>query len=52
MRLTLQVLMSVLGVSALAICASIMLLGAQSTAWTAERGYALITGWRGPLSPP
>ncbi len=29
-----------------------MLLGAQSTAWTAERGYSLITGWRGPLSAP
>jgi hypothetical protein len=52
MRLTLRVLLAALGVSALAICASVMLLGPQNTAWSAERGYDLVTGWRGPLGPP
>jgi hypothetical protein len=50
MRLCLRVLIGVLGVSAVAICLSIMLLGAESTAWSAERAYDLVTGWRGPLS--
>jgi len=48
---TLRVLIVALGVSAMAIALSIFVLGAAQTAWTGERVYDLLTGWRGPLTP-
>jgi hypothetical protein len=49
---TLRALLGVLGVSAILICLSIMILGAGATAATAERAFDALTGWRGPPSPP
>jgi hypothetical protein len=51
-RLALRLLMAVLGVSAIAIALSIFLAGAQTTAAGGERVFDLLTGWRGPASPP
>lgn len=52
MIVTLRFLLALLGVSAVAIAASIVLTGAQYTAWTAEKIFAALTGWQGPLSEP
>jgi hypothetical protein len=44
--------MTFLGLAAVLICLSILLLGAQETAWTAERIFATLTVSSGPLSQP
>ena len=51
MTQTLRILLAVLGVSAILIAVSIIALGAQATAWTAERLYDAVTGYRS-LSEP
>jgi hypothetical protein len=52
MRLTLRILLIVLGVSALMIALSILLLGAGATVAAGEAAFDAATGWRGPASPP
>jgi hypothetical protein len=51
-RITLRIIMAILGVSAVLICASILILGAQSTAWGAERVFGAFTGHHAGLSEP
>src|SRR5271155_5722367 len=46
----LRALLTVLGVSAVLICLSIMLFGPTQTAFDFERGYVALTGWRGSFS--
>ncbi len=46
----LRILLALLGAAAIAIAASILFLGAEATAWTAERTFSALTGWPGPLS--
>ena len=52
MLATLRILLGALGVAAILICLSIVILGTQSTAWSAERAYSALTHWPGPLSEP
>jgi len=47
----LRILLIVLGVSAIAICLSIVMLGPSVTASSSEHLYNALTGWRGPMSP-
>jgi hypothetical protein len=47
----LRALLLVLGVSALLICLSILVLGPTATAQGFETGFTALTGWRGRLSP-
>ena len=52
MRTTLRILLGALGVSAVMIALSILLLGAGATADSGEQVFDALTGWRGPASPP
>ena len=52
MFFALRVLLALLGAAAVGIGSSIFLLGAEQTAWMAERAYSALTGWQGPLSEP
>jgi len=51
MRLALAILLAVLGVSAIAIAGSILILGAGATAASGEAVFAALTGYGGPPSP-
>jgi hypothetical protein len=48
--LTLRLLLGLLGAVAVLICASIMIAGAEATAWTAEKLFSALTASRAPLS--
>ena len=50
MRIALRLILGLLGAAAIAIAASIMLLGAEATASMAEHGFQSITGYDGPAS--
>ena len=52
MLTTLRTLLGVLGLSAILIALSILLLGAETTAGSAERVFAALAGWRGAPSGP
>jgi hypothetical protein len=52
MTTTLRVLLAILGLSAIAIAASIMLAGATATTLNAEHVFAALTGYAGPRTPP
>jgi hypothetical protein len=52
MLATLRGLLATLGVAAVLICLSILVIGAQATAWSAERAYGVLTHWRGPAGEP
>jgi hypothetical protein len=52
MRKTLRSLLAILGASAVLIALSILLQGAAATAGLGERIFDLVSGWRGPDSPP
>lgn len=52
MPAALRVLLVVFGGSAVAICASILIVGPTTTAWAFERTFDAVTGWRGQDSPP
>lgn len=49
---TLRALLAILGVSAILICASDMILGATVTVGGAERAFDALTSWRGLQTPP
>jgi hypothetical protein len=51
-RAILRFLLAALGVSAVLIAASILLLGAGATAAAGEQAFDALSGWRGPPSPP
>jgi Domain of unknown function (DUF4345) len=51
-RATLRFLLAVLGVTALLIALSNLLLGPSFTAGAAERAFDAFTGWQGPSSAP
>jgi hypothetical protein len=50
MLTALRICLAILGAAAVAIAASILFLGAEATAWSAERAFSALTGWTGPLS--
>ncbi len=52
MRTALRSVLAILGGSAILIALSILFTGAAPTAALAERAFSLLTGWRGPPSPP
>src|SRR5205085_3179611 len=50
MTSALRLLLVLLGAAAVLICLSIMLTGAEATAWTAERLFNMLTASQAPLS--
>ena len=52
MLTTLRILLVALGISAIAICLSVMFAGPEATAGVSERLYDALSGWGGPSSGP